>query len=116
MAKDITISALKKMANEYGVAENPLFIAAAEQYITQQKMISAIRKELDAADLAVSKQYVKGRENVYAHPLIKELTKHSDSANKTLETILKVITTLGKKQESTVDEFEAFIDGRDKSD
>ena len=42
---------------------------------------------------------VKGRENVYANPIIKELPKHADSASRTLTTMLEIIKKLGYKQE-----------------
>lgn len=91
---------LIKMAEEWNVSQNTLFLAAANQYAVQQQVIALIKSQLDADGSAVStKEYVKGRENVYANPLIKELPKHSDSANKTLQTMLDIITKLGKKTE-----------------
>ena len=92
---------LVAMAEEYNVADNTLFLAAANQYSVQQNVINMIKTQLDDDGSAVStKEYVKGRENVYANPLIKELPKHSDSANKTLQTMLDIITKLGHKTET----------------
>ena len=91
---------LVAMAEEYNVSDNTLFLAAANQYSVQQNVIEMIKSQLDDDGSAVStKEYVKGRENVYANPLIKELPKHSDSANKTLQTMLDIITKLGHKTE-----------------
>ena len=55
----------------------------------------------------MTKEYVKGRENVYSHPLVKELPKHSDSANRTAATILDIIKTFGKEpvQKGKLEEF-----------
>ncbi len=89
---------LMLMAKAYGVAENPLFQAAAHQYQVQQILIDKIRRELSSEKtLCVEKEYVKNRENTYVHPLIKELPKHSESANRTAQTMLAIITQLGKE-------------------
>lgn len=106
MEKKSTFDELLKMAEEYGVSDNALFISAAKQYGVQMKIIDSIEKILSDGDLMVSKEYVRNRENVYSHPLVKELPKHSDSANRTLSTMLDIITKLGKKAEpkSKIDE------------
>lgn len=106
--KNKTYADLMKLAKTYGVDKNALFIQAAEQYSVQQMVIQQIRDALqNDDDLLTSKEYVKGRENVYTHPLVKELPKHADSANKTLGTMLEIITKLGKppKPEGKLAEF-----------
>lgn len=88
------------MADEYGVSENALFLQTAKQYALQQKVIDDINAVLSDADaLMTTKEYVKGRENIYANPLVKELTKHTDAANKTAKVMLDIIVTLGAKKE-----------------
>lgn len=95
--KNKTYSDLMKLAKTYGVENNALFVQAAEQYSVQQMVIQQIRDSLQSdEDLLTSKEYVKGRKNVYTHPLVKELPKHADSANKTLGTMLEIINKLGK--------------------
>lgn len=105
-----TYDELMKLAKEYGVDDNAMFIAAAKQYDIQLKVIDLIRKEIEEGDtdLIESKEYVKGSPNAYASPLIKELPKHSDSANRTLGTMLDIITKLGKRveEESGLSKFE----------
>ena len=89
-----------KLAKSYNVDKNALFISAAEQYEVQIKVIRMIREELENdGEALTTKEYVKGRENVYANPLIKELPKNVDSANRTLQTMLDIIVKLGQKQE-----------------
>lgn len=95
--KNKTYSDLIELAKTYGVEKNALFVQAAEQYSVQAMVIKQIKTALEEEnDLLTSKEYVKGRENVYTHPLVRELPKHSDSANKTLTTMLEIITKLGK--------------------
>ena len=95
-----TFDELMELARSYGVENNALFVASAKQYSTQQKVIENIRSALDEEDnLMTTKEYVKGRVNVYANPLVRELPKHADSANKTLNTMLDIVLKLGKPKE-----------------
>ena len=64
MAKNSTFDELLKMAEEYGVSDNALFISAAKQYGVQMRIIDSIEKILSDGDLMVSKEYVRNRENV----------------------------------------------------
>ena len=90
---------IKKMAEDYGVEKNAMFLTLLKQYEIQQDVIDNIKKSLsDEENLMTIKEYVKGRENVYANPLVRELPKHSDAANRTASAMLEVIKTLGHKK------------------
>ena len=106
------IDKLKGLAEQYGVENNPLFLTTLDRYTTQMMVIESMREALDAESTIVEKEYVKGRGNVYAHPLIKELPKACDSANKTADMLLKIIDTLGEKKKA-VDPLLEFIGGGD---
>ena len=110
-SKEVGVEELRALAKTYGLEENPLLISQIEMYAVQQRVISMIREELNSSDAAVSKEYVKGRENLYAHPLIKELPKHADSATRTADGIVKLIKELGTKGGDD-DGFEAFVSSR----
>lgn len=99
------------MAESYGVDKNALFISAANQYIIQQNVIGMIKSALEDDDRAVvTKEYVKGRENLQANPLILQLPKHIDSANKTLSTMLDIIQKLGHEQQIGSNRFGDLVD------
>jgi hypothetical protein len=100
-----TYEELLKMAKQYGVENNALFVAAAEQYALQQKVIAMLKAGIDDGDLTTSKTYIKGENNEYAAPLVKELPKHSDAANRTAGIILDIIVKLGRK---AVEDDDAF--------
>lgn len=90
------LAKLKKMAKAYGVDKNAMVCAAIEQYAFQLDVIMRIKYEIESSDgLLTDKEYVKGRENVYANPLVKELPKHSDAANKTAQTLKDLIEKFG---------------------
>ena len=105
--KTITFDDLMKLAKRYGLETNEFFISCANQYDRQAKIIEKMSNEIDTTDLLCTKEYVKGRENIMANPLIKELPKHTDSANKTLGMMLNIISTLGvdKPTNSKLDSF-----------
>ena len=42
----------------------------------------------------MTKEYVKGRGNIYTHPAIGEYNKTSTSANQTVATLIKIIKSL----------------------
>ena len=107
-AKYFDIKQVKQMAAEYGVAENPLFVQTLKNYETVQKAIEMTNAILDSEDMTISKEYVKGRENLYMHPAIKELPKQIDAANKTVDKLLDIIERLGKKN-TTGDELLDYI-------
>lgn len=106
MKKSVEYCDLMKMAEEYGIESNAMFQAAARQYAIQIKVIQSIETVLNKVDPVVKKSYVKEVENTYSHPMVRELPKHSDAANRTLQTMLDIIVKLGKKKEakSSLDE------------
>lgn len=96
------------MAEHYGVANNALFLQTLKNYETIQRSIEGIDEIVNQnADLTISKEYVKGRENLYLHPAIKELPKQIDASNKTLDKMLDIIEKLGVKKAE--DEFTQFV-------
>ena len=106
MAKTATTyDELLKMARTYGVDQNALFLAAAKQYDLQQRVIRMLNEGIEDGDLTTQKSYVSGQKNEYAAPLVKELPKHSDAANRTAAVILDIIVKLGQKPTETEDEF-----------
>ena len=101
-----TYEELLRMAKQYGVDQNALFLAAAKQYDLQQRVIEMLKAGIEDSDLVTSKTYIAGQSNDYAAPLVKELPKHSDAANRTAAVILDIIVKLGKKPEEKQDGLE----------
>lgn len=105
-----TYDELMALAKRYGVDDNALFIASAEQYAIQSEVIKGIRDALAEEDsLMTTKEYIKGRLNVYSNPLIKELPKINDSANRLLNTMLDIILKLGHEKNDTVSRLESLM-------
>lgn len=107
--KTITFDDLMNLAKRYSVDKNEIFISSAHQYEMQMNLIDQMKEAIESDSMLVTKEYVKGRENIMANPLVKELPKHYDSANKTLGVMLGIIESFGIKEKS-VSKLEALMD------
>lgn len=83
-----------KVAEELGVEQNFLFITTFNRYQVQLKILKDLQMKIEESDALVTKEYVKGRENVYTNPAIGEYNKTTTSANQTVVTLIKIIKSL----------------------
>lgn len=86
-----SIEELRNLAKEYGVYDNPLFETTLSRYETQIHILDELSKTINDSDVLVKKEYVKGRANIATHPAITEYNRTTDSANKTVATLMKII-------------------------
>lgn len=80
-----------EIAKESGVQSNFFFRTTFERYITQLNALKKLKKTIDKEGTLVTKEYVKGRGNLYVNPALSEYNRTSDSANKTVSTLMKII-------------------------
>lgn len=92
----------------YGVAEEEDYKAAAKTYAEQAQLIATMRNQLAEDGMTVEKEYVKGRANICVHPLVQEIPKHVDSANRTLGLINDIIVKRGKAKPEGPDALSEF--------
>lgn len=107
--KTVTFDDLMNLARRYQVDTNEMFISCANQYAMQVNIINKMKEAIENDEMVVTKEYVKGRENVMANPIIKELPKHYDSANKTLGMMLGIIDSMGSKSERKQSKLEELM-------
>ena len=82
------------IAQKHGVEQNFLFITTFQRYQVQLKILTDLQKKIKDEGALVTKEYVKGRENIYTHPAIGEYNKTSTAANQTVATLIKIIKSL----------------------
>lgn len=87
---------LIEMAQQAGVEQNFFFVSTFKRYQVQLNILSQLEQEIKNSGVLVTKQYVKGRENVYTHPAVTDYNRTATSANQTVQTLLKIITTLAE--------------------
>lgn len=101
-----------RLAEESGVQTNYFFLTTFDRYQTQLKILDDLKKNINESEALVTKEYVKGRGNVYTNPAIKEYNRTTDSANKTVACLIKIIKDLkGEGNNEDVDPLLAIING-----
>ena len=93
-AKEILI-----LAQNYGVEQNLFFATTFERYQTQLQILDELRATIEKDGFFIDKTYVKGETNLYSHPAVTQFNRTTDSANKTVVTLMKIITTLRTRQD-----------------
>ena len=83
-----------RIAEKHGVEQNFFFITTFKRYQVQIQIANDLEKKIKEDGVLVKKEYVKGRENVYSHPAIRDYNRTTDSANKTVATLIKIIMAL----------------------
>ena len=91
----------------YQVEKEQDFIEAARIYAEEASLIDQIRDQIAEEGLTVMKTYKTGDVPV-AHPLLSELPRHVESANKCLATIGNMIGERGAKKEKAARDLDAF--------
>lgn len=86
-----------RIAEEYGVNSNFLFINTFKTYLVQLQILQDLEEAINEDGAITTKEYVKGRENIYTHPAIREYNNTVNSANRTVTTLMKIIR--GSKEE-----------------
>lgn len=87
---------LIRLAEEGGVEQNFFFQTTFNRYKVQLNTLTRLQKEIQDGDLLITKEYVKGRQNLVANPAITEYNKTSTAANQTVQTLIKIITTFAE--------------------
>lgn len=84
---------LIKMAKEGGVEQNYFFTTTFARYQVQIETMENLKKEMEGKGLFITKEYVKGKENIVINPAISEYNKTSTAANQTVQTLIRIIQT-----------------------
>lgn len=101
-----------RIASEHGVEQNFFFITTFKRYQVQIQILDDLEKTIKSEGNTVTKEYVKGRKNVYTHPAIGEYNKTSTAANQTVQTLMKIITTMRRDDgsETEADKGDPLLD------
>ncbi len=92
-----------RIAEQHGVEQNFFFLTTFKRYQVQLQILGDLEKTIKEDGILVTKEYVKGRKNVYSNPAISDYNRTTDSANKTVSTLMKIITSL-RNDEGTADD------------
>ena len=84
-----------KLAEEAGVQSNYFFVTTFERYQVQLHILSELKECIEEEGMLVAKEYVKGRKNIYSNPAVGDYNRTTDSANKTVATLMRIIKNFG---------------------
>ena len=98
LAKGILQEAIEK-----GFENDSSFLTSYHLLEVQIEMLSSLEKSFKEDGSTITKEYVKGRENVYIHPAVDKYTKTSDSA---FNKILKLKEMINQEPANAEDNFD----------
>ena len=104
--KDLAKGILEE-AKKTGFDTDASFLTSYHLLEVQIEMLEQLEKSFREDGATITKEYVKGRENVYVHPAVDKYTKTSDSA---FNKILKLKEMVKKDKLDDNDSFDDFID------
>lgn len=102
--KDLAIGILEE-AKEKGYGNDSSFLTSYKMIEVQVAMLDELEKAFKEDGTTITKEYVKGRENIYVHPAIDKYTKISDSC---FNKILKLKEMINKDNVVGSDSFDEY--------
>lgn len=86
------------LAEEEGVTKNFLFTTTFNRYSVQLAVMEQLEIAIAENGPLVTKEYVKGRQNLVVNPAITEYNKTATAANSTVSTLLNIVKNLPKEE------------------
>lgn len=105
-----------RIAEESGVQSNFFFITTFKRYQVQLNMLTELEKRMKDDGMLVTKEYVKGRKNLYSNPALREYNTTTDSANRTVSTLMKIIKNYNVDEEEAEAEEDPLLKAINGSD
>ena len=107
---------IKKLAEESGVQTNFFFITTFDRYLSQLAILEELKASIEDNKSLVKQTYVKGRSNVVLNPAIRAYNSTTDSANKTVACLMKIINGFKDENDNEIDPLLAIINGGEDND
>lgn len=105
-----------EIAQKCGVQYNFFFVTTFKRYQVQLNILAGLEQSIKQEGSTVTKEYVKGRKNLYSNPAVADYNRTTDSANKTVSTLMRIIKGFGAGNEAENrerDDLMAAINGGD---
>jgi len=83
-----------ELAKNRGVQGNFFFETTFKRYMAQIQILDTLEQPIFEHGPTVTKEYVKGRENLVVNPAITEYNKTSTAANGTVTTLINILKSL----------------------
>lgn len=96
-------------AEEKGVQTNFFFRTTFKRYQVQMQILDELEKAINEYGATVTKEYVKGRENLVANPAITEYNKTATACNGTVSTLINIIKAFAKDEDKKADKLTELL-------
>ncbi len=104
------VKGIKAQADEMGYSDDASFNTIYHMLEVQVDMLDELEKSYKEDGSTVSKEYVKGRGNIYIHPAIKEYTKICDSAFNKILKLKEIMDKTNNTENASIDEIDLSED------
>ena len=103
------VNKILEQAESRGISSNFFFVTTFKRYQVQMATLASLEEAIKEYGATVTKEYVRGRQNLVVNPAITEYNKTATAANGTVSTLMNIIKNLsddsgeGSKLQSLVD-------------
>ena len=97
-AVDEQCKKILEKAKELGLENNFFFSTTFDRYREQLNILEKLKVAIEENGPTVTKEYVKGRENIVTNPAIGDYNKTATAANGTVATLLKIMMSVAEDQ------------------
>ena len=94
-------------AQEMGIEHSFMFVTTFERYQEHITHLEELQKAIEDEGMIVTKEYVKGRANIYVNPAVSAYNQTANAADKTAQLLMKYIVVSPSGNEPG-DEFDSF--------
>ena len=102
------VDKILEQAKNRGVSNNFFFVTTFKRYQVQMKILTDLEKAIEEHGATVTKEYVKGRQNLVANPAITEYNKTATAANGTVSTLINIVKSFANEPDA-VDALTEFL-------
>lgn len=97
-----------KKATARGVEHSFMFVTTFKRYQEHIAHLVALQKAIKDEGTMVTKEYVKGRANLYVNPAVAAYNQTAGAADKTAQLLLRYIVAPLNSADESGDEFDLF--------
>lgn len=94
------VDRILEQAEQKGVSSNFFFKTTFKRYQVQMRILADLEKAIEEYGATVTKEYVKGRQNLVSNPAISEYNKTATASNGTVATLMNIMKTLSDEETS----------------
>ena len=91
------VNEILAQAEEKGVSSNFFFRTTFKRYQVQMLIMQKLETAINEDGPLVTKEYVKGRQNVVANPAISEYNTTATAANGTVATLINIVKSFANE-------------------